>query len=40
MENFTYSNPTTIDFGANKEQLIGQHLADHLVKKVLLCYGT
>jgi len=40
MENFTYSNPTTIDFGANKEQLIGQHLADHMVKKVLLCYGS
>jgi len=26
MDNFTFSNPTTIDFGTGKEQLIGQHL--------------
>lgn len=40
MENFTYFNPTTIDFGANKEQLIGQYLAGQSIKKVLLCYGS
>lgn len=40
MENFTYFNPTTIDFGSNKEQLIGQYLAGHGIKKVLLCYGS
>lgn len=40
MENFTYYNPTKIDFGASKEQQIGQHLADHGIKKVLLCYGS
>ncbi|TXT34972.1 MAG: alcohol dehydrogenase [Comamonadaceae bacterium] len=40
MENFTYFNPTQIDFGIGKEQLIGQHLAEHGIKKVLLCYGS
>jgi len=40
MENFTFFNPTKIEFGTGKEQLIGQHLADHGTKKVLLCYGS
>ena len=40
MENFIFFNPTKIEFGTGKEQLIGQHLADHGVKKVLLCYGS
>ena len=40
MENFTYFNPTTIDFGTDKEQLIGQYLVDRNMKKVLLCYGS
>lgn len=40
MENFTFFNPTQIEFGTGKEQLIGQHLAAHGVKKVLLCYGS
>ncbi|MHA6887285.1 iron-containing alcohol dehydrogenase [Ralstonia pseudosolanacearum] len=40
MENFSFFNPTKIDFGAGKERLIGQHLAEHGVKKVLLCYGS
>lgn len=40
MENFTFFNPTKIDFGTGKEQLIGQHLAEHGIKKVLLCYGS
>ena len=40
MENFTYFTPTTIDFGVDKEQLIGQHLAGYGIKKVLLCYGS
>lgn len=40
MENFTYFNPTKIEFGADKEHLIGQHLADFGIKKVLLCYGS
>ena len=40
MENFTFFNPTTIEFGSDKEQLIGEHLAGHGIKKVLLCYGS
>ncbi|MCG2576876.1 iron-containing alcohol dehydrogenase [Dechloromonas sp. XY25] len=40
MENFTFFNPTRIEFGTGKEQLIGRHLAEHGVKKVLLCYGS
>lgn len=34
-----FFNPTKIEFGAGKEQLIGQHLAEHGITKVLLCYG-
>ena len=40
MENFTFFNPTRIEFGTGKEQQIGQHLAEHGIKKVLLCYGS
>ena len=40
MDNFTYYNPTKIEFGGSKEQQIGQHLAEHSIKKVLLCYGS
>lgn len=40
MDNFTYFNPTKVEFGTGKEQLIGLHLAEHAVKKVLLCYGS
>ncbi len=40
MDNFTFFNPTKIEFGTGKEQLIGQHLAEHDIKKVLLCYGS
>ena len=40
MENFTFFNPTRIEFGTGKEQLIGQHLAEHGIKRVLLCYGS
>lgn len=40
MDNFTFFNPTTIDFGTGKEQQIGQHLAAHGIKKVLLTYGS
>ncbi|MDP5240837.1 iron-containing alcohol dehydrogenase [Uliginosibacterium sp. 31-16] len=40
MDNFTFFNPTTIDFGTDKEQQIGQHLAAHGIKKVLLTYGS
>ncbi|MEA5098040.1 MAG: iron-containing alcohol dehydrogenase [Burkholderiaceae bacterium] len=40
MENFTFYNPTQIEFGTGKEQLIGQYLAEHGIQKVLLCYGS
>lgn len=40
MENFAFYNPTKIEFGTGKEQLIGQILAEHGVKKVLLSYGS
>jgi NADP-dependent alcohol dehydrogenase len=40
MDNFTFFNPTTVDFGTGKEQLVGQHLAKHGITKVLLCYGS
>ncbi len=40
MNNFTFFNPTRIEFGTGKEQLIGQVLAEHGVKKILFCYGS
>lgn len=40
MENFTFFNPTRVEFGTGKEQLIGQYLAEHGIRKVLLCYGS
>jgi len=40
MENFSFLNPTQIEFGTDKEKQIGQHLADNGIKKVLLCYGS
>lgn len=40
METFTYFNPTKIEFGTGKEYTIGQHLAQHGIRKVLLCYGS
>lgn len=40
MENFTFFNPTKIEFGTGKDRLIGQHLAEHGIRKVLLCYGS
>ena len=40
MDNFTFFNPTKVEFGKDKEQAIGQHLDEHGVKKVLLTYGS
>lgn len=40
MDNFTFSNPTKIEFGIDKEQSVGRYLAEHGIKKVLLCYGS
>nr|WP_321239251.1 iron-containing alcohol dehydrogenase [uncultured Tolumonas sp.] len=40
MHNFTFHNPTILDFGKDKEQQIGQHLAGFGIKKVLLTFGS
>jgi alcohol dehydrogenase YqhD (iron-dependent ADH family) len=40
MEDFTFYNPTLIEFGTDKEHSIGRHLAAHGVRSVLLCYGS
>ncbi|GAA5171930.1 iron-containing alcohol dehydrogenase [Viridibacterium curvum] len=40
MDNFSFYNPTRIEFGKDKEQLIGQILAEHGIRKVLLTYGS
>lgn len=39
MNNFTYYNPTKIEFGKNKENKIGKYLEQSGIKKVLLVYG-
>lgn len=40
MQNFTYCNPTRIEFGKNKEKNIGKYISEYGVKKVLLTYGS
>jgi hypothetical protein len=40
MNAFTYYNPTRIEFGRDKENNIGQMIAEQGVKKLLLVYGT
>jgi len=40
MESFAYHNPTVLDFGKDKEKQIGQYLAAHGVKKVLVTFGS
>lgn len=40
MDNFTFRNPTQIEFGKGKEKEIGNHLHANGVKKVLLTYGS
>ncbi|MDD3342597.1 MAG: iron-containing alcohol dehydrogenase [Sulfurospirillaceae bacterium] len=40
MVDFTYHNPTKIEFGKNKEKFIGSALAEDNITKVLLCYGS
>lgn len=40
MDNFTFYNPTRIEFGPDKEQLLGQYIASDGIKKVLFCYGS
>jgi len=40
MENFTFYNPTRIEFGKEKEKEIGNFLAESDIKKVLIIYGS
>ncbi len=40
MNDFTYYNPTKIDFGRSKESTIGKHIKEAEVESVLLVYGT
>jgi NADP-dependent alcohol dehydrogenase len=40
MENFTFLNPTKVEFGKNKQAQIGHYLNEFGIKKVLLCYGS
>jgi hypothetical protein len=40
MNDFTYYNPTKIEFGKNKENKIGEYIAQSGIKKVLLVTGT
>lgn len=40
MDNFSFYNPTRIEFGTDKERLIGEILAQQGIKKVLLTYGS
>lgn len=39
MNNFTYYNPTKIEFGKEKENNIGEYLIQSNIKKILLVYG-
>ena len=40
MNDFTYHNPTKIEFGKTKENKIGQYIKECNIKKVLLVTGT
>ena len=40
MENFSFCNPTQIEFGKDKEKNIGKYISKNGVKKVLLVYGS
>lgn len=40
MKNFTYYNPTRIEFGTDKEKNIGKYISDYGVSKILIVYGS
>lgn len=40
MNDFTYYNPTKIEFGKDKENKIGEYIKDSGVQSILLVYGT
>lgn len=40
MKDFTYYNPTKIEFGKDKENNIGKYISQSGIKKVMLLYGV
>ena len=40
MKDFTFYNPTRIEFGKGKEANIGQYISEYGLKKVLIVYGS
>ncbi len=40
MRDFTFYNPTKVEFGRDKENSIGNYMAPYDVKKVLIVYGS
>ncbi|RIY38713.1 iron-containing alcohol dehydrogenase [Psittacicella gerlachiana] len=40
MKDFTFVNPTRIEFGASKEERIGDYINEFALKKVLIVYGS
>ena len=40
MKNFTFYNPTRIEFGKGKEENIGKYISEYGVSKVLVVYGS
>ena len=40
MKDFTYYNPTRIEFGMGKEKNIGKYIAEYGVSKILIIYGS
>jgi alcohol dehydrogenase YqhD (iron-dependent ADH family) len=40
MRNFTFYNPTRIEFGKGKEENIGKYISEYGISKVLIVYGS
>lgn len=40
MKDFTFYNPTRIEFGRGKEEHIGEYISEYSVSKVLIVYGS
>lgn len=40
MKNFSYHNPTRIEFGTGKEENVGQYISEYGISKVLIVYGS
>ncbi len=40
MKDFTYYNPTRIEFGKGKEENIGKYISEYSISRVLMVYGS